>query len=112
MDSRITNSNDYLQTVVMAFTTGGIADPSLYENKGQTTMKIFKNEENIMPLNKYDLYIGKSIYCCCGKDCGNTYEVITDIYKKDGEELFDIKDKNTGEVKSINVDFINEYSEY
>lgn len=34
-DSCLTNSNDSQQTVGMAFTTGGITDPSLYENKGQ-----------------------------------------------------------------------------
>ena len=28
-------SNDSLQTAGMAFTTGGSADPSLYENKGK-----------------------------------------------------------------------------
>ena len=54
----------------------------------------------------------KSLYCCCGSDCGNTYEVITDIYEKAGEEMFDIKDDDTGEVKSVSVDSLNEYSEY
>lgn len=63
-------------------------------------------------MNKYDLYIGKSLYCCCGSDCGNTYEVITEIYVKNGEEMFDIKDDKTGEVKSVNVDFLDEYCEY
>ena len=63
-------------------------------------------------MNKYDLYIGKGLYCCCGSDCGNTYEVITDIYEKAGEEMFDIKDDDTGEIKSVSVDSLNEYSEY
>ena len=34
-DSCLTNSNDSLQTVGIAFTTGGSEDPSLYENKGR-----------------------------------------------------------------------------
>ncbi len=34
-DSCLTNSNDSLQTVGMAFAADGSADPSLYENKGK-----------------------------------------------------------------------------
>lgn len=58
--------------------------------------KYLKNERrNIMSLNKYDLYIGKSLFCCCGNNCGKTYEAVSDIYEKDGKEVFDIKDDNT-----------------
>ena len=63
-------------------------------------------------MNKYDLYIGKSLYCCCGHDCGKTYEVISDVYEEDDYEYFDIKDDKTGEVKRVDVDFLCEYSEY
>lgn len=38
-DSCLTNSNDSPQTVGMVFTTGGSADPSLYENKGKLHLK-------------------------------------------------------------------------
>ena len=75
--------------------------------------KYLKNERrNIMSLNKYDLYIGKSLFCCCGNNCGKTYEAVSDIYEKDGKEVFDIKDDNTGEIESVRVDFISEYIEY
>ena len=63
-------------------------------------------------MNKYDLYIGKSLYCCCGYDCGKTYEVISDVYEEGDYEYFDIKDDETGEVKRVDVDFLCEYSEY
>ena len=66
-------------------------------------------------MNKYDLYIGKLITCCCGSNCGKCYEVISDVYENScGEEVFDIKsdDRYDGCKETVYVDFINEYIEY
>lgn len=65
-----------------------------------------------MNLHKDDIYIGKSIYCCAGEDCGTTYEVVSDIYEKDGQEYFNIKNDETGETKSLSVDYLSEFSPY
>lgn len=63
-------------------------------------------------MNRYDLYIGKEIMCCCGINCGKYYEVVSDVYDdKDGYEVFDIKDKD-GCINNVYVDYINEYTEY
>lgn len=63
-------------------------------------------------MNKYDLYIGKSIMCCCGSNCRKRYEVISNVYENDcGEEVFDIKGED-GYSETVDIDYINEYTEY
>ncbi len=62
-----------------------------------------------MNINKYDLYIGKEITCICGLKCHTDYTIISDIYEKDGQEVFDAEDEN-GNVETIWIDFLNEYA--
>jgi hypothetical protein len=64
-------------------------------------------------MNKYDLYIGKSIMCCCGSNCRKKYEVMSKVYEdNDGDEVFDLKDESSGEITKGYVDYLDEYIEY
>ena len=63
-------------------------------------------------MDAFDIFIGLHIYCCAGFDCGKTYEVVSDVYEKNGYEYVDIQDDKTKEIKTIDVDFLDEYSKY
>lgn len=63
-------------------------------------------------MNKYDLYVGKSIMCCSGVNCDKVYEVVSDVYiNSDMEEVYDIKGSN-GVVETAYVEYLDEYLEY
>ena len=60
-------------------------------------------------MNKYDLYIGKEIMCICGLKCDMNYTVISDVYEKDDDEVFNVHDEN-GNIEIIYVDYLDEYT--
>lgn len=62
-------------------------------------------------MNKYDLYEGKPLWGCF---TGKSYTVVSNGYyeNNNGEEVFDIKCDSDGEIKTLDVDYLDEYSEY